>query len=85
MTEKQSKAIDLLTEIIMLEAIRVKAINEDGMDLEEYDNTKIENCLIKASEYKGIFDGMTLKILKEIINEALRINNFDFTDNRNGL
>ena len=82
MTEKQSKAIDLLTNIIMLEAIRVKALNEEGADLEEYDNTEIETCLIKASDYKGVFDGITLKTLKEIIKEALKINNFEFSDNR---
>lgn len=82
MTEKQSKGLDLLTEIIVLEAKRVKALNEEGVDLEEYDNTEIETRLIKASDYKGIFDGITLKILKEIINEALKINNFEFSDNR---
>ena len=32
MTEKQSKGLDLLTEIIVLEAKRVKALNEEGVD-----------------------------------------------------
>lgn len=82
MTEKQSKGLDLLTEIIVLEAKRVKALNEEGADLEEYDNTEIEKRLDKASEYKGIFDGITQKIVSDIIQRALDINFFTFNDKR---
>ena len=82
MTEKQSKGLDLLTEIIVLEAKRVKALNEEGADLEEYDNTEIEKRLDKASEYKGIFDGITPKIVSDIIKRALDINFFTFNDKR---
>lgn len=82
MTEKQSKGLDLLTEIIVLEAKRTKALNEEGADLEEYDNTEIEKRLEKASEYKGIFDGITPKIVSDIIQRALDINFFTFNDKR---
>lgn len=82
MTEKQSNGLDLLTEIIVLEAKRVKALNEEGADLEEYDNTEIEKRLDKASEYKGIFDGITPKIVSDIIKRALDINFFTFNDKR---
>jgi len=82
MTEKQSKGLDLLTEIIVLEAKRVKALNEEGADFEEYDNTEIEKSLDKASEYKGIFDEITPKIVSDIIKRALDINFFTFNDKR---
>ena len=81
MTEKQSKAIDLLTNIIMLEAIRIKAINEEGKD--NYDDTEIQNCLIKAREcYQGIFEWVSYDIIIDIVNRSLGINSFKFADKR---
>ena len=82
MTEKQTKGLDLLTEIIVLEAERVKALNEEGADLEEYDKTEIEKRLDTASEYKGIFEGITPQIVSDIIKISLDINHFEFTDKR---
>ena len=81
MTEKQSEALDLLTDIIMYEAIRIKAINEEGKD--NYDDTEIQNCLVKAREcYQGVFEWISHDNIIDIVNRSLDINSFKFTDKR---
>lgn len=82
MTEKQDKGLDLLVDIIMLEAFRIKAINEEGADAETYDDAMLHRRLSETSEYQGIFDGITYKTLVGIVNHALEINKFTFTDKR---
>lgn len=82
MTEKQDKGLDLLVEIIVLEAYRCKAINEEGADAESYDCSEIEKRLSQAENYKGIFNGMSLETLKYTVQKALEVNNFKFSDRR---
>ena len=82
MTEKQDKGLDLLVEIIVLEAYRCKAINEEGADAESYDCSEIEKRLSLAENYKGIFKGMSLETLEYTIQKSLEVNNFKFTDRR---
>lgn len=80
MTEKQNKALDLLTEIIVDEANRIKAVNES--DEAEYDDPTIQARLIKAQDYAGVFDGMSNSLLMDIITESLRLNGITFRDKR---
>lgn len=80
MTEKQNKALDLLTEIIVDEADRIKAVNE--RDETEYGDSVIQAKLIKAQDYAGVFDGMSDSVLMDIITESLRLNGIAFRDKR---
>lgn len=80
MTEKQNKALNLLTEIIVDEADRIKAVNES--DGAEYDDSAIQAKLIKAQDYAGVFDGMSVSVLMDIITESLRLNGISFRDKR---
>lgn len=80
MTEEQNKALDLLTEIIVDEADRIKAVNES--DEAEYDDSVIQAKLIKAQDYAGVFDGISNSLLMDIITESLRLNGITFRDKR---
>lgn len=68
MTEKQNKALDLLTEIIVDEADRIKAVNERD-ETGYYDDSAIQTKLTKAQDYAGVFDGMSNSVLMDIITD----------------
>lgn len=72
--------MDLLTEIIVDEADRIKAVNES--DEAEYDDSVIQAKLIKAQDYAGVFDGISNSLLMDIITESLRLNGITFRDKR---
>ena len=48
MTEYQLKALNVLNNLIVEEYKRVKAINELGIEIDEFDETSIENCIFNA-------------------------------------
>lgn len=83
MTKIQSDALDLFTELVVCEADRIKMINENGIEPDNYDTNEIDKRKLKAADCSGVFDGMGTSLMIDIINKSLEINNFKFDDKRN--
>lgn len=77
---RKNEALDLLTEIIVDEADRIKVLNES--EATEYDDSGIQAKLIKAQDYAGVFSGISNTLLMDIIAESLKVNGITFQDRR---
>ena len=82
MTEYQLKALNVLNNLIVEEYKRVKAINELGIEIDEFDETSIENCIFNAMNYKNAFNNVSIEFIKNFIKCTLIFYSLKFNDIR---